>query len=135
MNDETTPDIIALQTAHHAEMMNGLRMLYKKVQELETEITGLKTAPAASGSAEAVSSFAAETLQAEMLEGVVYWKIKGGSFTKHGVRVWPEVLTAAGFDVEALNIRKPINLAGYTAYYAAKDNGNPKKVTALEKKQ
>lgn len=76
-------------------------------------------------------SFPAELLVASMHEGKTYWKVKGAQFTRYGVTIWPEVMKAAGFDADALDIHQQYSLAGFHALYALNDNGQPSKVTAL----
>lgn len=75
-------------------------------------------------------SFPAEQLVPEVLDGKRYWKVKGGQYRKHGVRIWPEGMQTAGFDADTLEIRS-YDLTGYTAYAIANDSGNPAKVTRL----
>jgi len=90
------------------------------------------SAPAAPSELDtAVHTFAAETMTATVDDGKVYWKVKGGQFQKFGVSIWPEALEAAGFDPEALNPMKPVDLTGWTAHYSTKENGQPKKVIKL----
>ena len=79
----------------------------------------------------AVHTFTAEIMTATVDDGRVYWKVKGGQFQKFGVSIWPEALTAAGFDPEAMNPMKPVDLTGWTAHYLTKENGQPKKIIKL----
>lgn len=79
-------------------------------------------------------SFPATTLLAGSIKnGKVFWKIKGGRWEKWGVTVYPEILAAAGFDVEGLDASKEYSLNGFTAYFLAKADGTPIKVTRLER--
>lgn len=71
-----------------------------------------------------------ETLSGSVTDGKEYWKIKGGKWSKHGVTIWPEVLQAAGIGTEP---GKTYNLAGWRAHVLLKPDGNPQKVTRLEK--
>jgi len=91
--------------------------------------------PATTGNAHTSQdqSFAADSLIGSILEGKLYWKVKGGRFSKYGVAIWPEVLKVAGFDVDALDPRQAYGLNGFTAYYAADENGKATKVTRLER--
>jgi len=73
----------------------------------------------------------AEEMAATVNDGKVYWKVKGGPYRKWGVVVWPEVLEAAG--LTDLDPAKPVDLAGYVAHVAMKDDGKPNKVTRLER--
>jgi len=86
------------------------------------------TTQAASNSA---LSFHADTLAATLADGKTYWKIKGGRFSKWGINVWPEVLKSAGYDTDTLDVRQPVNMQGWTAYYTEDENGKPTKVTQL----
>lgn len=54
--------------------------------------------------------------------------IKGDRFVKHGVRVWPSTLSAAGIDVETINGEKFI--AG-KAIYICKADGSPDIVVGI----
>lgn len=85
------------------------------------------------GGSSLTSSFAAETLTATVDDGKAYWKVRGGAFQKFGVAIYPEVLEAAGFDVDSLNPLKPVDLAGWTAVFSVKENGKPQKVVRLAK--
>lgn len=81
-------------------------------------------------------SFAAQTLTASMMNGKTYWKVRGGQFTKYGVSIWPEVLTAAGIEPSTLNPAQEYQLTGYNAMYQTKiHNGKevPDKVLSLQK--
>lgn len=42
--------------------------------------------------------FHGDTLSLEVKDGKTYFKIRGGQYSRHGVRVWPETLKAAGID-------------------------------------
>lgn len=91
------------------------------------------TAPAANApeAETAVHALAVEQMTATVADGKVYWKVKGGQFQQFGISVWPETLEAAGFDPEALNPMKPVDLTGWTAHYITKEDGKPKKVVRL----
>lgn len=54
--------------------------------------------------------------------------VRGGAFSKYGVRVWPNILSAAGIDPETIDGEKFI--AG-TAVYTSKANGDPDLVTGM----
>lgn len=73
----------------------------------------------------------AEEMTATINDGKTYWKVKGGPYRRWGVTIWPEVLEAAG--LTNLDPTKPVNLAGYIAHVAMKDDGKPNKVTRLER--
>lgn len=76
-------------------------------------------------------TFPAKVLTGEIKSGKVYWKIAGGMFVKYGVRVWPEVLEAAGFDLELLDPNDVTPMDGLTAVYEVNEDGQPTKVTSL----
>ena len=66
-------------------------------------------------------------------KGQKAFKVKGGSFSKHGIRIWPEALQAAGFDPAAFQPGQ-YSLAGYTAVYTPGDGaGKGQKVTELKR--
>lgn len=88
------------------------------------------TPPAATNGGNRLS-FQAESMVGSVQDGQQYWKVKGGKFSKYGVTVWPEVLEAAGFDIDALNIGQRYNLQGYVAYYQMNSENKPHKVTEL----
>jgi hypothetical protein len=101
--------------------------------------TAAPAAVGATGTATAGAHVDGEFDAAELVgstnAGKTYWKVKGGRFTQYGVTVWPEVLTAAGFDAAALDPARIYDLTGYKALYANKADGSgkPDKVTALAK--
>lgn len=75
-------------------------------------------------------TFKAETLEITIKGDKTYYKVKGGKFAKFGVTIWPEVLQAAGFDLDTL--AGITNLTGYTAHYVLNEKGDPNKVIGLE---
>lgn len=87
-------------------------------------------AQAAPASNEVLESFAAESLVGSMADGKLYWKVKGGKYSKYGVTIWPEALGSAGFDVERLDPRNVYDLTGKTAVVLIKD-GKANKITRL----
>lgn len=89
-----------------------------------------------------VYRFHAETLLKNELGGKIVWAVQGNDIPaynrKFGMRVWPEVLEAAGFDPVALEDVRQANLPslhGYTAQYCMRsdDDKKPDKVIALVK--
>lgn len=75
-------------------------------------------------------SFKPETLVANVLEGKVFWKVKGGRWSKYGVNIWPEVLEAA--NLNNLDPTQEYSLSNFkSAIYINNDKGQPSKVTAL----
>lgn len=60
-------------------------------------------APSAAPVAGQTVTFMAETISYGIAEdGKAVYKVKGGQYTKFGVRVWPEVLPKLGLDPDAL---------------------------------
>lgn len=79
-------------------------------------------------------TFEAEVLTVTMDETGLKTKVKGaGGFGRYGLRIWPEVLEAAGISPAALQPGQTYNLAGWVAEYVNGDNGRPLKVTALSR--
>jgi len=74
--------------------------------------------------------FMGDEISVELKDDTLYYKIKGGQFTKYGVRVWPEVLTAAGIPFEKLQGGKTYNLKKWCTY-STKPDGKPEKVTYI----
>lgn len=75
--------------------------------------------------------FMAETLSYGIAEdGKPVYKIKGGQFTKFGVRVWPEALPLLGIDAEKL---KPGPNVFSAAVIALMGEKGPQKVIGLAK--
>lgn len=65
----------------------------------------------------------------EVKDGKRYYKIKGGKFNAHGVRIWDEVLTKHGFTDIPI---EGVDMTGWTAKVLRQD-GKPKNVVALQK--
>jgi hypothetical protein len=103
----------------------------RRVERGETK-SPTQSRPTAQPSSEL--TFAADTLAASILDGKVYWKVKGGKFAKFGVMVWPEVLEAAGFFVGDLDPMQTYPMKPYIASYITKDGSDkPDKVIKLER--
>lgn len=83
---------------------------------------------------EGASSMPLTKLYANVTSGKTYWKIEGGRF-KFPANVWPEVLVAAGFDVEKLSTTAVYDLMtdGWVGEYEKNDKGYPKKITRMWK--
>jgi hypothetical protein len=71
-------------------------------------------------------------LSIEIKDGKTYAKVRGGNFTRHGVRIWWEPMAEAGLiqdemEYEELDPRNPLDLTGWTALYSTKqsDGGRP----------
>lgn len=89
------------------------------------------TAPPVAGQQSGELTFPAKILSCETKDGKPYWKVKGGKFLQHGVRVWPEVLEAAGLNPLQLDPQIAYDLEGYTATYITNDRGQAQKVVKL----
>lgn len=94
------------------------------------------TVPRTDGS---VLRFHAETLLRNEMGGKLLWAIQGPDIprynAKYGMRVWPEVLIEAGFDMDTLENTRSTNfpsLKGWVAEYVNKPGEDkPDKVTRL----
>lgn len=75
--------------------------------------------------------FAAEELVANVHDGKVYWKVKGGRFKQYGVTIWPEVLEKAGFHPEKMDPMATYDIHEFMAHYVVNDKGNPSKIIEL----
>lgn len=81
-------------------------------------------------------TFQATQLVGSMMSGKTYWNVIGPRFPQYGVRIWPEVLKASGFDPETLDPAQQYPLEGYTATYVEKEKDDKliaDKVVKLEK--
>ena len=94
--------------------------------------------------ARAVRQFHAETLHRSDLDDKIFWAIKGLDMprwnVKHGMRVWPEVLREAGFDVDLLidmSSKDFPPLKGYVAEYMMREDDpqKPDKIIRLMKER
>ncbi len=107
---------------------NGSQLLAK----LDKAIAKLEEMGAvAPGAEETVISFDAEQMVANVLEGKVYWKIRGAHYRKFGVTIWPEVLEESGFVAEEMDTHKIYDMAGWVAHCELNDEGQPRKVVKL----
>lgn len=111
--------------------------LLEVLPRFEEELREAGYTPAGDGPAPAapapagLGSFVVDRITATVDDGKAYWRVKGGEFQKFGVIIYPEVLEAAGLG--DLNPLKAFDEPGWVAYYSLKENGQPKKVTRLEK--
>lgn len=112
---------------------NGLALLGK----LDAAIKKLEEMGAvAPGRADTSMVFEATKMMASVQpdpstdEVKTYWKVKGDSYRKYGVTIWPEVLEEAGFVISEMEVTRAYDLAGWTAHCEVVD-GQPKKVTKL----
>lgn len=76
-------------------------------------------------------TFEAEEIVSTMHDGTVYWKVKGGVYTKFGVTIWPEVLQESGFDYDQMDPRETYDINGRKAVCQLNEEGKPKKVVKL----
>jgi hypothetical protein len=83
------------------------------------------------GATPEVSSFRAQVLVGEVKNGTAQWKLKGGRFMQHGVRIWPEVLTAVGINPDTLDPLKQHDMTAWVAFFVTNEKGQPHKVTCL----
>jgi hypothetical protein len=112
---------------------NGLTLLSKLDAALKKLEAMGAVAPGAAATSlvfEATKLAASVLPDAETDEVKTYWKVKGGSYRKFGVSIWPEALEEAGFVVEEMVVTRVYDLAGWTAHCEVKD-GQPRKVTKL----
>lgn len=135
---ETAPTDQEIATARHSEILAALRFTVEEIRQnreeiaaLKAELKVMKAQPAAPAIAREIV-FNADTMTATVDDGKVYWKVKGEQYQKYGVTIWPEVLADAGYDVDALNPLKAVDLSGFVAICTVKENGKPKKVIRLE---
>lgn len=75
--------------------------------------------------------FRVDIIEVENKSDKMYYKCKGGKYTKFGVRVWPEVLQAANIPLNTLQIGDNKLLNPRTATVVS-DDGKKGKVIALE---
>lgn len=94
--------------------------------------TAARPADSAPQTESTAESFIASSLSADVLDGKSYWKIRGGRFKKHGIRVWPEVLEAAGLAAD-LNPLSPPSVAGWKAEFIRKADGKIDKIIRLRR--
>ena len=78
------------------------------------------------------NTFISELLVCTITGGKKYLKVKGGKWLKYGITLWDEVAVAAGIPVGKLE-GKEYALPGYKATFIRKADGNPQKITKLEK--
>jgi hypothetical protein len=96
--------------------------------------TGLASSPAmtpptSTSGPESRVTFTGDTLEVENRGGTLYYKVKGGQWKKHGVRVWPEVLKVAGLPPDQLY---PGEFKLGRVCTVEMDGTKPKKVISIE---
>lgn len=82
------------------------------------------------------NEFACGTLNVEYKNKKAYFNISGaeeGKFPKFPVRVWSEVLEAAGITEDEVDPKEGKSLLGWTAVYKKNDEGKVEKVIELRK--
>jgi len=104
----------------------NIRRIEEKVDRLLQLVEQLLEQKA---SAPVTGEYPAVKLFANMMDGKVYWSVKGGPYMKHGASIWPEVLGPAGFG--HLQPTDVVDLAGWTAVYTTKADGSSPKVIQL----
>lgn len=100
--------------AEFRQFMAETRASFEALQEeIETMRAGLQTAsqPAASQT----TSFIADEISVDFMEGKPVYKLRGNEYRKFGVRIWPEVMQTLGIDADLLKPGKnaltmPINV-------------------------
>ena len=79
--------------------------LHQRMDTISSELAALRAGlaqaatPPQAGSYEALP---ASRLERERVKGKTYYRIMGGRYTKHGIRIWPEGLAAIGIDPDAI---------------------------------
>lgn len=108
-----------------------------QLARLEAKIDKLLASPAPGASGTAVPLlFTITDADAEEIRQTdgskkAYYKLFGGEFSKFGVRVWPEVLEAAGID--PANIRAAIGrIAHYTEAPSKEREGMSRKIVRID---
>ena len=109
------------------------------VQPLMAKLTAVETLlaqalpllPQVQADGRASGQFDAIELVPALLDGKVYWSVRGGPYSKHGASIWPEVMKPAGFDPDTLDIRHKVDLKGWVAKYTCEPDGSKPKVVEL----
>lgn len=70
--------------------------------ELAQIRAGLATASQPAPAVGPSATFTADSITLDYMDGKPVYKMRGGQYTKFGVRVWPEVLPALGIDAATL---------------------------------
>jgi hypothetical protein len=109
-----------------AAILAELKATRAEVEALRSELANVK----ANGQPQPdTGTFLADQLVADVLDGRAYWKVKGGQYRKHGIRVWPEVLEAFGVNLAELNPTEPFSLPpGTVATFVYNEDGTINKV-------
>ena len=97
----------------------------------EPEAPPVADRPATLGAGSNDLNFDAAMLVLSLENGKTNYRLKGGQFSQFGLRIWPEVLRNAGFDLDKFDPRNTYDMRGWKAYYALNENSKPSKVTSL----
>lgn len=136
MTDQPTPErISAAEIRQEFDDLNAainsirhdLEILITAVSVMQQGIQHAATAtPPASGP---TATFMADSITLDYMDGKPVYKMRGGQYTKFGVRVWPEVLPLVGVDAAALKPgTNPIEPREVRVLLETKDddNGTPR---------
>ena len=119
------------------EMREGLRAELESVHaELAQIRAGLATAsqPAPAPAVGPSATFTANSITLDYMDGKPVYKMRGGQYTKFGVRVWPEVLPALGIDAATLKPgTNPIEPSEVRVLLETKDDDNGQPRTTARK--
>lgn len=118
--------------------MNGNQMNAQMIAALERNTAAMERLAALLESGAAVAGDSQETavtgqfpaidLSAALLDGKIYWKVRGGKYSRHGLTLWPEMAAAHGFDLDSLNIQQKYPLTGWTVVYT---DGDPPRIANM----
>lgn len=99
--------------------------------ELLPKVPNSKPQQETSSGSDGYVEFECSRLVVETKDGKAYYKVRGGQFTAHGVRVWDEVLAKAGLkDIPIAGL----DLTGWTAKAQRKD-GKVQRIVSLKKNE
>jgi hypothetical protein len=129
--------VLLLEEKHVRPPGSVFETVIKKIQNVTAQAALLEPPDPWQGDLPALSDvkigddeFQADKLVGAMLDGKVYWKVKGGRFSKFGVTIWPEALKESGIDPSKLSVEKEYPIKDMTAHYVNKE-GKPEKVVLL----
>jgi hypothetical protein len=99
----TTPSTLSPAEQFRADMMSLLDVMRRELADMYADIdaiqsdiaairTGLQQAAAAPAPAGPTETFIADTVMHDFQNSKHAYKLRGGRYTKSGVRIWPEVL-------------------------------------------
>lgn len=117
----------------NAHLRVTVENVYRRLVVATDGIKAVAPAPAAGSTSmqiTEVEEHAAELIDHSFADGKHSYKVKGGVFSKWGVRVWPEVLKRAGIDAETLPLGETMLDDGGVMKVQI-DGGKPRKVLEL----